>query len=104
LRHFVVGSVQLFELFRAAGPHPRLIERTIIRERMLIASARPEEEHQPEKRELVAHDSIVSAPEGISWKVCFQDTRPKGQDAKKPGIAKVLLNLVPANWRRKKGI
>ena len=64
LRYFVIGSVQFFELFSVAGPHPRLIERAIIRERMLIASARPEEEHQPEKHELVPHDSIVSRTDG----------------------------------------
>jgi len=79
VRHFIVGSVQLFELFRAAGPHPRLIEGTIIRERMLIASARPEEEHQPEKHELVPHDSIVSRAAGSAGKCALRDTRPKGQ-------------------------
>ncbi len=83
LRHFVIGSVQLFELFSVAGPHPCLIERTIIRERMLIASARPEEEHQPEKHELVPHDSIVSGTDRWIGKCALRDTRPEGQVNKK---------------------
>jgi hypothetical protein len=46
---------------------------------MLIASARPEEEHQPEKHELVPHDSIVSRADGSAGKCALRDTRPKGQ-------------------------
>src|SRR5204862_8284217 len=57
---FIIGGVQFFQVFDVAGPHARLIERTIIRERMLIASARTEEDYQPEKHELTPHDSILS--------------------------------------------
>ena len=87
LRHFVIGNVQFFEFFNAAGPHPRLVERTIIRERMLIASARPEEEHQPEKHELVPHDSIVSGAMEKAGKCAVRDTRAKGQGAKTARMA-----------------
>ena len=60
LPHFHVGRVQGFQLLDVAGPHPRLIKRAIVRERMFVASARPEEEHKPEKHELGPHDSIVA--------------------------------------------
>src|SRR5207249_11704339 len=56
---FIIGGVQFFQVFDVAGPHARLIERTIIRERMLIASARPEEDYQPEKHDLTPHGSIL---------------------------------------------
>src|SRR5207302_4339201 len=79
LRDFIIGGVQLFEIFDVAGPHPRLIERTIIRERMLIASARPEEDYQPEKHELTPHDFIVSGATGRTGKGAVRDTRAKGQ-------------------------
>jgi hypothetical protein len=95
VRHFVIGSVQPFELFGAAGPHPRLIERTIIRERMLVASARPEEEHQPEKHELVPHASIVTRADGSAGKCALRDTRPKGQVGKTRELQTGGMNFQP---------
>src|SRR5260370_40821962 len=65
LRAFHIRGVQLFELLDVAGPHPRLVEGTIIRERMLVATTHPEEDEHTEKHELVPHDSIVS---GATWK------------------------------------
>src|SRR5229473_2483877 len=64
LRDFQIRSVQSFELLDAAGPHPRLVERTIIREQMLVAPAHPEEDEHTEKHELVPHVSIVSVANG----------------------------------------
>ena len=82
LRDFVIGSVQFFQIFDVAGPHSRLIQRTIIRERMLIASARPEEDYQPEKHELTPHDSILSGTTVRAGNCALQGTRAKGQVAK----------------------
>ena len=82
LRDFDIRSVQLFQLFDVAGPHPRLIEGTIIRERVFIASADPEEGERAEKHEFVPHASIVSGATGKEGKCVVQDTRAKGQVAK----------------------
>src|SRR5207245_8052672 len=49
LSDFRVRSIQGFELLDVAGPHPCLIERTIIREQMLIASTDPQEHRSDEK-------------------------------------------------------
>src|SRR5439155_2984199 len=82
LRDFVIGSVQFFQIFDVAGPHSRLIQRTIIRERMHIASARTEEDYQPEKHELTPHDSILSGTTVRAGNCALQGTRAKGQVAK----------------------
>jgi hypothetical protein len=37
LNHLRIGSVELFELFYAAGPHARLIQWTVVREGVLVA-------------------------------------------------------------------
>src|SRR6266852_3158647 len=58
LRDFQIRSVQSFELLDAAGPHPCLVERTIISEQMLVAPAHPEEDEHTEKHELVPHVSL----------------------------------------------
>src|SRR2546427_11868024 len=44
LRDFHIGGVQSFQLLDVAGPHPRLVVRAIIRERMFVAATRPEED------------------------------------------------------------
>ncbi len=82
LRDFRVRSVQRFELLDAAGPHPRLVERTIIREQVLLAPAHPEEDEHTEKHELVPHDSILSRADGAKAKCVVRDTRAKGQVGK----------------------
>jgi len=88
LPNFHVGGVQGFQLLNVAGPHPRLVERAIIRERMFVASARPEEDYKPEKHELRPHDFIVA---GITWKAgkcAVRDTRTEGQGTENERIAR----------------
>src|SRR5437016_2312985 len=82
LRDFRVRSVQGFELLDVAGPHPHQIEGTIIRERMLVAPAHPEEDEHAEKHELVPHDSIVSGATGKDRKCAVRDTRRKDRWAR----------------------
>src|SRR6266568_6502351 len=81
LRDFHIRSVQCLELLDVAGPHPRLVERTIVREQMLVASADPEEDENPEKHELVPHNSIVTAATRKPGNCAVRDTRAKGQVA-----------------------
>src|SRR5580704_13859089 len=64
LRNFQIRGAQLFQLLDVARPHPRLVEGTIIRERMLIAAADTEEEKRAEKNDLVPHSSIVAGAKG----------------------------------------
>jgi hypothetical protein len=82
LRDFHIRGVQLFELLDVAGPHPHLVEGTVIRERMLVAPARPEEDEHTEKHELVPHDSIVSGATGKARKCAVRDTRRKDRSPK----------------------
>src|SRR5258708_22585375 len=49
---------------------------------MLIASAHTEEDDDPEKHELMPHDSIVSAAMGKARRCVVRDTRAKGQVAR----------------------
>jgi hypothetical protein len=77
LRHFRVGSIQRFKLLDVAGEHSGLVQRTIIRERMVIASTYPEESDRTEKHELVPHDSIVSGAMGRARECVVRDTRRK---------------------------
>jgi len=65
-----------------------LVERAIIRERMFVASARPEEDRKPEKHELGPHDSIVAGITSKAGKCAVRDTRTKGQGAETERIAK----------------
>src|SRR5712692_809794 len=81
LRDFHIGGVQSFQLLDVAGPHPRLVERTIIRERMFFASTRPEEDEHTEKHELVPHDSIVARTTRKTGWCAVRGTRAKGQVA-----------------------
>src|SRR5712692_9329357 len=81
LRDFHIGGVQSFQLLDVAGPHPRLVERTIIRERMFVASTRPEEDEHTEKHELVPHDSIVARTTRKTGRCAVRGTRAKGQVA-----------------------
>src|SRR5258708_36856509 len=60
-----------------AGPEPRLVERMIIRERMLVAPVHPEEDEHTEKHELGTHDSIVSGATGRTRRCAVRDTRRK---------------------------
>src|SRR5258708_4745520 len=92
LRDFRIGSVQRFELLDAAGPHPCLVERTIIREQMLIASARPEEDQHPEKNKFRPHNSIVSGATGKDRKCAVRDTRRKDRPKKQSARAAINLN------------
>src|SRR6266852_9946738 len=82
LRDFQIRGVQSFELLDAAGPHPHLVEGTIIRERMLVAPAHPEEDEHTEKHELVPHDSIVSGATGKARRCAVRDTRRKDRSPK----------------------
>src|SRR5258708_6336683 len=82
LRDLHIGGVQGFELLDVAGPHPRLIEGTIIRERMLVAPAHPEEEEHAESNKSVPHSSIVSGAKGKDRKCALRDTRRKDRWAR----------------------
>jgi len=93
-----VRGVQFFELLDGAGPHARLIEGAIIRERMLVASARTEEDKHAEKHELVPHDSILAGAAGAAARCAVGDTRAKGQVAR----AAPLVNETRAKEMRDK--
>src|SRR6266404_4661700 len=77
LRDFRIRGVQLFQLFYAAGPHPRLIDRTIVGEQMLIASAYSQKSKNAEKKEFVAHTFILAAASGRAAPCAAGDTRRK---------------------------
>jgi hypothetical protein len=82
LRDLRIVGVQLFELLDVAGKHSDLIERTIVRERMLFAPAGPEEDEGTEKKKLVPHESILAGA-GVEEAGCVVgDTRAKGQVGK----------------------
>jgi hypothetical protein len=55
-----VRDIEPFKLLYVAGKHPRLVQRTIVREGMLVASHRGEDPHT-EKQSLVPHIYIVEA-------------------------------------------
>src|ERR1700692_3849419 len=59
LRHFGIRSVELLELLESGGPHPGLVQRTIIGQRMLMASNR-EEDTDTEKQGARLHTFIVA--------------------------------------------
>src|SRR6266850_1430878 len=77
LRDFRIRSVQLFQFFDVAGPHARLIERTIVGEQMLIASAYSQKSKNAEKKEFVAHTFILAAASGRAAPCAAGDTRRK---------------------------
>ena len=58
LGNFLVGGIEAFELLDIAGEHSRLIQRTVVRQRMLVAAGRREDAHT-EKQSLVPHIYIV---------------------------------------------
>jgi len=60
LSDFLVGNIEPLELLDVAGEHPGLVQRTIIREGMLMAACRREDAHS-EKQSLVPHNYIVGA-------------------------------------------
>ena len=87
LRDFHIGGVQSFQLLDVAGPHPRLVERAIIREWMFVASTRPEEDENAEKNKQGPHTSIVAGATRKTGKCAVRDTRAKGQVAKTARMA-----------------
>lgn len=78
LRHFLIGSVHPLELLDVAEIHSGLIERTIIRQDVLLASARKKDTNA-EKHERCApvHDFIVAGAKRVSGKCALGDTRHK---------------------------
>src|SRR5215472_4773599 len=76
LLHFGVRSIQLLELLDVARPHAGLVERTVIRKQMLIASVKSEKQKRG-WNEFVLHDSILSGTRGTARKCAVRDTRPK---------------------------
>ena len=75
LRDFRVRGVQFFQFFDVARPHSRLVQRTVIREQMLLASARPQEDKHPEKHPSVRHNYIVWGASGAARECVVRDTR-----------------------------
>jgi len=78
LRHFLIGSVHPLELLDVAEIHPGLIERAIVRQKVLLAPARKKGAH-PEKQQMrmAAHNFIVAGANGLSTRCALGDTRQK---------------------------
>jgi hypothetical protein len=70
LGDFLVGRIEPLELLNSAGPHPRLVQRTEVREEMLITACQSEGAHT-EKQSLVPHAYSVEGgkreAEGCAW-------------------------------------
>jgi len=70
LGDFLVGRIEPLELLNSAGPHPRLVQRTEVREEMLITARQSEGAHT-EKQSLVPHTYSVGGgkreAEGCAW-------------------------------------
>jgi len=77
-RHFRIGNVQRFELLDYTGIHARLIERTVVRQRMLFASTR-DEDTQTGKQNPKTHETIVGRFSFKRRNVCFGRYRTNGQ-------------------------
>jgi hypothetical protein len=60
LGDFLVRHIEGFELLNIAGKHPRLVERTVVGEGMLVAAHRQQDAHT-EKQSLGPHIYIVGA-------------------------------------------
>src|SRR5579872_782117 len=89
LGDFRVRSIEPFELLNVAGPHARLVQRTVVRERMLVAT-RHREGTRTEKQLLVPHIYIVGGGKretaACAWVIPGKKDRSK----------KRRLNLVDA--------
>ena len=58
LSDFLVRGIEPFELLNIAGEHPRLVQRTVVRKRVLVTACHSEGAHT-EKQSLVPHIHIV---------------------------------------------
>src|SRR5438045_8501159 len=72
LRDFHIRGVQGFELLDVAVLHPQLIEGPIIRERMLVAPTRRDEDEHAEKHKLVPDDIILWGQAGGDGRCGFR--------------------------------
>ena len=79
LRHFLIGRIQPLELLDVAEIHSCLVERAVIRQKVLVAPARKKGTDAEEQEEMYAavHDFIVAAAKGLSGKCALGDTRRK---------------------------
>jgi hypothetical protein len=82
LGHFLVRGVQRFELLDIAGPHPGPIQRPVVGQNVLLASAR-EEDTRTEKQDPMpfAHEFIVTGTRRRTGKCAVGDTRRKDRVA-----------------------
>ena len=76
LRDFRVRGVKGLKLLDAAGKHSRLIERAVIRERMLLAAA-GKDQRKTEEQDARSHTFIVSAAMKLTRGCAVGDTRRK---------------------------
>lgn len=58
LRYFLVRDIEPLQLLNVTGPHPCLVQWTVIRKRVLVTTRRCEDTHT-EKQSLIPHNPIL---------------------------------------------
>jgi hypothetical protein len=84
LGHFLVRSVQRFELLDVVGPHSSPIERAVVGKKVLLASNRQEDARNEKQDPMppgLAHDFIVAGARRRTGKCAVGDTRRKDRVA-----------------------
>jgi hypothetical protein len=88
-----IRRIQLFEFLEAAGPHARLVKRSIIRQRMLVATDR-KEDRDAGKQSAKLHLSILAGSKGNGLACAVGGTCAEGQvECRKRGTSRVKAAL-----------